>query len=95
MKVVAGPGVSALVTGRGGRLFVWTDPHRCCSGGVTYLASGTEPKREREFKPFDAEGFELWFSSGNATPPEELHLAVKGFRTKRVEAYWNGCVYAI
>ncbi len=95
MRIVASPGVVELVRTHGGRLFVWTDPRRCCSGGVTYLATGPEPKGGREFGRFDAAGFELWFSSGNASPPDELHLAVKGLRKKRVEAYWNGCVYAI
>ena len=28
-------------------------------------------------------------------PPEELVLEVRGWRTKRVEAYWNGCVFVV
>jgi hypothetical protein len=33
---------------------------------------------------------------GGLDPPEELHLDVKGWRerTRRLEAYWNGCVFA-
>jgi hypothetical protein len=39
------------------------------------------------------DGFELWFDPAGLTPPEELVLEVRGWRTQRVEAYWNGCVF--
>ena len=95
MRVVASATVVDLIRERGGRLFVWTDPRRCCSGGVTYLLTGAEPRPGREFKRFDSDGFELWFDPGRMDLPDELHLDVKGLRKKRVEAYWNGCVFAI
>ncbi len=96
MKVVLSkPEVADLIREDGGRIYVWTDPHKCCSGSMTYLLTGSEPERGRDFKRFDAEGFELWFATGSMSPPDELHLDVKGWRRKRVEAYWNGCAFAI
>lgn len=96
MKVVASPEVAEHVRERGGRLFVWTDPHRCCGGGMTYLKTASEPPAgARAFAPVAAEGFELFFDPGRLEPPDEVHFEVKGRRTKRVEAYWNGCAFAI
>ena len=95
MRVVANAEAVRLIKDRGGKLYVWTDTHRCCSGGITYLKTDSEPKEGRRFERVDAEGFELWFAPGSHTPPDELHLDIKGSRRKRVEAYWNGCVFAI
>ena len=96
MKVVLSkPEVADLIREQGGRIYVWTDPHRCCSGNMTYLLTASAPRVGRAFQRLDAEGFELWFDSGAMAPPDELHLDVKGFRKKRIEAYWNGCAFAI
>ena len=95
MKVIAPPDVAELVCERGGELYVRTDPHRCCSGGVTFLVTAERPEAGRDYRPFEAEGFRLFFDPGHLEPPDELHLDVKGRRKKRVEAYWNGCVYAV
>jgi hypothetical protein len=95
MKVVAPPEVASFVEERGGRLFVWTDLRRCCSGGMTYLETGDAPAAGRSFRRFEAPGFELYLDPGAMAPPDELHLDVKGRRRRRVEAYWNGCVFAV
>ena len=96
MKVLGSPGVDELVRARGGRLFVWTDPRRCCSGGDTYLKTDTQAEPGRSFRRVEGpDGFELYFDPGRMDPPDELHLDVRGFRRKRVEAYWNGCVFAL
>jgi hypothetical protein len=93
MNVVATPEAKALIHQRGGRLFVWTDLPRCC-GGATYLQSSFTLRAGRTF--WRAGGFddlELYIDLGRLSPPEELHLDVRGRRRKRVEAYWNGCVF--
>jgi hypothetical protein len=95
MKVIAGPEAARLIQEHGGRLFVWTDLHRCCSGNITYLKTGSALVEGRHFERTDAAGFELWFDFGSKTPPDELFLEAKGWKKRRVEAYWNGCVYAI
>jgi hypothetical protein len=94
MKIVVSKAeVANLIHEQGGRLYVWTEAHRCCGGGVTYLSTGAEPKRGHDFRHVDVDGFELYLDPGNLRPPDELHLDIKGFRRKRVEAYWNGCVF--
>lgn len=70
----------------GGRLYVWTDRTRCCGGAMTFLQTAWDP-------PEGCEGFRLYLDSGRLEPPDELHLAVKGWRRKRVDAFWNGCAY--
>ena len=93
--VLAREEVADLIRARGGRLYVWTDTHHCCSGSTTLLRTGPAPADGRQFDRFASEGFELWFDPGSLAPPDELHLDVKGLRRKRVEAYWNGCAFAI
>jgi hypothetical protein len=86
---------AALVRERGGRLFVWRDQQRCCQG-ATYLLATCDRPSGRAFRPIEgSSGFELWFDAGGLQPPDELHLDVRGPRTKRVEAYWNGCVFVV
>ncbi|HET8527134.1 MAG TPA: hypothetical protein VFM81_10935 [Actinomycetota bacterium] len=92
MKVVSGPEVDALVHERGGRLYVRHEHQRCCQGGATLVAS-SDAQPGRSYQRVDWTGFELWFDPGNLEPPDELHLEVKGWRSKRVEAYWDGCVF--
>lgn len=93
--VVSSSEVPDLIRRHGGRLFVWRDPHRCCGGAISYLVTASEPRVGHDFQLFDAEDFELWFDPGNKGPPDELHLEVKGFREKRVAAYWNGCALVV
>ena len=93
MKVVATPEVGYAVRAGGGRLFVWPDRQRCCQG-ATYLLTAPEPAPGREYRRVEgATGFELYLDPGHLLPPDELHLAVRGWRRRRVEAYWNGCVF--
>lgn len=96
MKIVlAEPSVAEAIRERGGKLFVRTEPHRCCGGGITYLVTAPEPEQGRSYRRFDADGFELFLDAGGRVPPDELHLGMRGRRRQRVEAYWNGCLYAV
>ena len=95
MKIVATTEVAPLLETEGGRIYVRTDRSRCCSGPITYLLSSTVPAEGHQYELVGGEGFECWFDPGNLTPPDEIHLDVKGWRKKRVEAYWNGCAFAI
>ena len=107
MKVVANPRAVEHIREQGGRLWVWLDPHQCLVGAYTYLEAATEPpgssrktrftrasRRPHRFRQVETDGFELRFDPGRIDPPEELHIALKGWRNKRIEAYWNGCVFA-
>lgn len=74
---------------------MFPDRQRCCQG-ATYLLTSSDPPSGRAFRPVEGfHGFELWFDPGGLEPPDELHLDVQGWRTKRIEAYWNGCVFVV
>jgi hypothetical protein len=95
MKVLVGPGVRDVVRQRGGTLFVWLERPRCCGAGITYLATAdARPAEAHRFRLSEEEGFQLAFDGGRLGDPDELQLEVRGRSRKRVEAYWNGCVFA-
>ena len=107
MKIVAGESVASLVKERGGRLWIWFDPHQFLGTATVYLMTSTEPlgttrltrrsrsaRRPHRFREFDADGFTVLFDHGRMELPEELQLEVKGWgRKKRVAAYWNGAIF--
>jgi hypothetical protein len=90
MKIAATDGVKDLVRERGGRLYVWTSAHRCCSGTLTLLEAGTEspPGAERRFREIDAGAFHLMLDLGARPAPEELVPELRG-RRKKIAAVWN------
>ena len=106
MEVVATPRAVEHIRRQGGRLWVWLDPHQCLVGAYTYLEAHTQApgtsfqtkftrasRRPHAFRRVPSDGFELYFDAGKLDPPEELHLDLRGWRNKRIEAYWNGCVF--
>jgi hypothetical protein len=92
MQVNASAAAVELVRERGGRLYVWIDPARCC-GGTTFLAASTEPEEGREFRRVPADGVELYVSL--ARLPERLDLEASGRLHKKVRAYWEGCAWVV
>jgi hypothetical protein len=107
VKIVCGQSVAEHVSARGGRLWIWFDPHQFLGTATVYLMTSTErlgtnrltkrsrsARRPHRFREFPAEGFTVFFDHGRLDPPEELHLEVKGLRRKkRIEAYWNGAIF--
>jgi hypothetical protein len=94
MRVVASASAVETIKAQGGRLYVWPRRGRCC-GSVTTLATAAAPPAGRRFERVAAEdGFELYFPVGLTRAPDELHLESKSF-PRRVEAYWNGCVWVV
>jgi hypothetical protein len=90
MKIRATDAVAEQVRRSGGRLYVWTSAHRCCSGPLTLLEAATErpPEPQRRFREIDAGAFELLLDMGGQRPPEELVLELRG-RRRRIAAFWN------
>jgi len=90
MRIRATDAVAAAVRERGGRLYVWTSTHRCCTGPLVLLETASEPPRgtPHDFRAFDAGGFEVFFDPGRRRPPDELVLEVRGRRGK-VVAFWD------
>jgi hypothetical protein len=107
VKVVADADVAEFVNANGGTLWVWLDPHGGLGGpALIYLDAATErpgstrasrrrrsARRPHWFKTFEAEGFELLFDHGKFDPPEELHLVVKRFPKRHIDAFWDGIIF--
>jgi hypothetical protein len=90
MRITAADRVGRVVRERGGRLYVWTSSHRCCTGPLTLLEAATErPPGERPgFRTIDAGGFAVLLDMGGHRLPDELVLELRGKR-KKVVAFWN------
>ncbi len=96
MKVLASPRAVEFVQERGGRLFVWADQALCCTGRLTFLEASTDsPGADRRFRRMQGAAFDLYFDPGGKDLPDEVHLDLKGWRRKRVRAYWNGCAFSL
>jgi hypothetical protein len=108
VKIVASEAASAFIREGGGCLWVWLDPHPWLGGSVyVYLQAALEPpgasratrrfrsaRRPHRFERVEADGFEVLLDPGAWQAPEELHLELKRWPRRRVEAYWNGAVFA-
>jgi hypothetical protein len=90
--MVTAPAVEAIGE-HGGRLYVWPRRSRCC-GGVTTLAVATAPPADRDFRRYEAPNFGLYLPAHLASLPDELHIDAHG-RSRRIQAYWNGCAWVV
>jgi len=90
MRIRATDEVAAAVRERGGRLYVWTSAHHCCSGPLVLLETGSEPPKgaARPFRAHDAGGYEVLLDMGGRRLPDELVLELRG-RRRSVVAFWN------
>ena len=90
MRIRATDEVAAAVRERGGRLYVWTSAHRCCTGPLVLLETGGEPPKDgaRDFRAYDAGGYEVLLDMGGQRLPDELVLELRG-RRRKVVAFWN------
>jgi hypothetical protein len=108
-KVVISPKASAWIGEHGGEVWVWLDPRRGLIGSYIWLEAHCEAprssrqtkftrssRRPHRFATMRRAGATVHYDWGRLDPPEELHFDVKGWRkrTRRLEAYWNGCVFA-
>jgi hypothetical protein len=107
VKIVASERARRYIVERGGRAWVWLDPRRGLVGSYVWLEAHAEPpgasrrtsftrssRRSHRFRVFEDDGVEVHADFGRLEPPEELHLDVRGWVNKRLEAYWNGSVFA-
>ena len=97
MRVDISPEATAFVGAHGGRLWVWAAPPRmCCAGTPSYMHAATStPRRASGFSRVPAAGLELWFRPPAGTAPQTLEIGLRGRRHPRVEAYWDGCLFAL
>lgn len=109
MKIVTTPAAAAYIAEHGGKVWVWLDPRRGLVGSYVWLEAHCEPpgtsrrsnftrssKRPHRFQTIEGADVEVHYAFARLAPPDELHFDVKGLRnkTRRLEAYWNGCVFA-
>lgn len=77
-------------------LFVWMKRRRPIRGALRLLLTSTEPPPDAlEWQRLETKGGFLVFLPPGLHPPHELHLVVKGSRRRRVEAFWEGCAFAL
>ncbi|HEY5168396.1 MAG TPA: hypothetical protein VIK03_03235 [Thermoleophilia bacterium] len=90
MRIRATDEVAAAVRERGGRLYVWTSSHRCCTGPLVLLETASEPPKDgaREFRAHEAGGYQVLLDMGGRRLPDELVLELQG-RRRKVVAFWN------
>ncbi len=108
MELIVTDRAAGYIAEHGGEAWVWLDPHRGIVGSHIWLEAHCESprasrrssftrssRRPHRFRRLEVEGATLHYDFGNQDPPEELLLDVKGWRkgTRRLEAYWNGCVF--
>jgi hypothetical protein len=107
VEVIASEAAKAFITARGGRAWVWIDPH-AGFGAVSYVylvgaverpGTGRATRRMRSarlphrFTGYAADGFELLCSFGRYGEPREVHLTLARFPKKHLKAFWNGAVF--
>ncbi len=97
MRVEASAGARGFVAGHGGRLWVWSAyPRMCCSGTPAYMHAATEaPADLSDFTQVPVAGLELWFRARGGIVPDVLEIGLRGRRRPRIEAYWDGCLFAL
>jgi hypothetical protein len=93
VRILASPEAVRFIQDRGGQVFVWAVPFEVPTLGgrvFTLQASTDSPGPTLEFRRLVGEGFQILIDPGARELPDELHFAVRGWRTKRICAYWNG-----
>lgn len=93
MKVKATPEARSYIRERGGLLFVWVARGGAVRGVLRFLRVSTEPPPDAlDWQRVETKGFLVFLPPG-VRPPRELHVEVRGWIRRRVEAFWDGCVF--
>jgi hypothetical protein len=98
MRVTISPEAAEFTRAHGGALWVWvTRPRLCCTTAALYLHATTEPPEDGRagFRLVPVVGLDLWFRAPVGPPPDTLEIALRGKRHSRLEAYWDGCLFAL
>jgi hypothetical protein len=97
VRVSVSAEAAEFVRGRGGQLWVWVArPRVCCGGTPAFMHTAmTPPPGLPGFTLVRAAGLDLWFRAPAGRLPEVMEIGLRGRRRPRVEAYWDGCRYAL
>jgi hypothetical protein len=95
--VEVSPDAASLIGQRGGRIWVWAaHPRVCCAGSPAWMRAATDPPADGAgFSPVTAAGVEVFFRGLTGRRPDILQIALHGKRRRTVEAYWDGCLWAL
>lgn len=52
-------------------------------------------RRPHSFRVTSSDGIEVLTDFGKLSMPDELHLEQRGWVNKRIEAFWNGCIFVV
>jgi hypothetical protein len=58
-------------------------------------AATTPPQDLASFKAVHLAGLEVWYRIRGERQPDVLEIGLRGKRRPHVEAYWDGCIYAL
>ena len=65
-------------------------------GNAAFMYAATEPPAGISgFSPVSSAGLDVWFRIPSGRVPKVLEIGLRGKRHPRVEAYWDGCTYAL
>ena len=97
MRVEVSPEAEEFLWQQGGRVWVWVArPMMCCWGTPAFMHAATEPPPGMSgFSPVSSAGLDVQFRIPAGRVPDVLEIVLRGKRRPRVEAYWDGCVYAL
>jgi hypothetical protein len=97
VRVQVSQEAAEFVAARGGSLWVWAAyPRMCCAGTPAYMHAATgAPSRRSGFISIPVPGLELWFRAPAGPHPDVLEIGLRGKRRPQVEAYWDGCLFAL
>ena len=96
MRVVGSPEALAEISGQGGRLYVWVQRAGCCGRGTKRLATSFQRPDDRDFRLYETEsGVDVLMPAGLPRLPDELHLELHRFPTRRIDAYWDGLAWVV
>lgn len=95
MQVEVSLEAAEFVRARGGRLWVWAArPPKCCT--PAFMRAATEPPPGvAGFHIVRAGDLEVRFRGLAGRVPDALQIGLRGRRRPKVEAYWDGCLFAL
>ena len=96
MRVMTSPEARSYIRDHGGLLFVWIKARRgMVRGALQMLKTSTEPPANAlDWQRIETKGFVLFLPPG-LRRPSELHLEVRGWSRRRIDAFWEGCAFVI
>ncbi len=96
MRVLASAEARSHIRERGGLLFVRVvRSGGAVRGAIRLLRVSTEPPPDAlEWQRVETKGFLVFLPPG-LRAPKELHIEVRGFFRRRIEAFWDGCAFVV